>query len=130
MLADTEGLDLDDAARIVGCWNGLAKRGVDGGRLDEVDAAPMHRAVAFARNIKESKQLALQFEQVSRQLATSTDPMTPDLRVEASHVDGTFPMAQRVRELEQENRELRRANEVLKRAASFFGAELDRQHKK
>ena len=31
--------------------------------------------------------------------------------------------------LEQENRELRRAN-VLKRAASFFGAELDRQHKK
>ncbi|WP_454552052.1 hypothetical protein, partial [Escherichia coli] len=66
MLADTEGLDLDDAARIVGCWNGLAKRGVDGGRLDEVDAAPMRRAVAFARNIKESKQLALQFEQVSR----------------------------------------------------------------
>lgn len=100
MLADTEGLDLDDAARIVGCWNGLAKRGVDGGRLDEVDAAPMRRAVAFARNIKESKQLALQFEQVSRQLATSTDPMTPDLRVEASHVDGTFPMAQRVRELD------------------------------
>ncbi len=100
MLADTEGLDLDDAARIVGCWNGLAKRGVDGGRLDEVDAAPMRRAVAFARNIKESKQLALQFEQVSRQLATSTDPMTPDLRVEAAHVDGTFPMAQRVRELD------------------------------
>ncbi len=35
----------------------------------------------------------------------------------------------RVRELEQENRELKRANEILKRAASFFGAELDRQHK-
>ena len=36
----------------------------------------------------------------------------------------------RMRELEQENRELKRANEILKRAASFFGAELDRQHKK
>lgn len=36
----------------------------------------------------------------------------------------------RIRELEQENRELKRANEILKRAASFFGAELDRQHKK
>jgi transposase len=36
----------------------------------------------------------------------------------------------RLRELEQENRELKRANEILKRAASFFGAELDRQHKK
>ena len=35
----------------------------------------------------------------------------------------------RVRELEQEVRELKRANEILKRAASFFGAELDRQHK-
>ena len=36
----------------------------------------------------------------------------------------------RLKELEQENRELKRANEILKRAASFFGAELDRQHKK
>jgi transposase len=36
----------------------------------------------------------------------------------------------RIRDLEQENRELRRANEILKRAASFFGAELDRQHKR
>ena len=38
--------------------------------------------------------------------------------------------ARRMRELEQENRELRRANKILKRAASFFGAELDRQHRK
>ena len=37
--------------------------------------------------------------------------------------------AARVRALEQENRELRRANEILRRAATFFGAELDRQHK-
>ncbi len=35
----------------------------------------------------------------------------------------------RIKALEQENRELRRANEILKRAASFFGAELDRQYK-
>ena len=34
-----------------------------------------------------------------------------------------------IRRLEQENRELKRANEILRRAASFFGAELDRQHK-
>jgi transposase len=36
----------------------------------------------------------------------------------------------RVRELEQENRELRRANEILRRAATFFGAELDRQQRR
>ncbi|TQK76004.1 hypothetical protein FB389_0652 [Rarobacter incanus] len=34
-----------------------------------------------------------------------------------------------MRELEQEVRELKRANEILKRAASFFGAELDRHHR-
>jgi transposase len=37
--------------------------------------------------------------------------------------------AEKLRRLEQENRELKRANEILRRAASFFGAELDRQHK-
>ena len=35
-----------------------------------------------------------------------------------------------VKELEQEVRELRRANEILKRAAVFFGAELDRQQRR
>lgn len=38
--------------------------------------------------------------------------------------------SRRVKALEQEVRELKRANEILKRAASFFGAELDRQYKK
>lgn len=51
--------------------------------------------------------------------------------VDAGHVAGvTTAEARRMRELEQEVRELRRANEILKRAASFFGAELDRQHRK
>ena len=42
----------------------------------------------------------------------------------------TTSEAERMRELEQENRELRRANEILRRAASFFGAELDRQQRR
>ena len=36
----------------------------------------------------------------------------------------------RIRELEKENAEWRRANEILESAATFFGAELDRQPKK
>ncbi len=49
--------------------------------------------------------------------------------------EGTAPgvttgEAQRMKALEQEVRELRRANEILKRAATFFGAELDRQQRK
>lgn len=51
--------------------------------------------------------------------------------IDAGHSPGMSSAdAARIRELEQENRELRRANEVLKRAASFFGAELDRQWRK
>ena len=51
--------------------------------------------------------------------------------IDDGHAPGvTSAESARVRELEQENRELRRANEILKRAASFFGAELDRQHKR
>lgn len=100
MLADTEGLDLNDAARIVGCWNGLAKRGVNGEKLDIQDHSPMRRAVAFARHIRESKKLADQVESISRQLMAGSHTLTPDLRMEASHVDGTYPMAKRVQELE------------------------------
>lgn len=45
-------LNLDDAVRITGCWNGLAKR-CD--QATATDAAPMRRAVAFSRSIKDSK---------------------------------------------------------------------------
>ena len=42
----------------------------------------------------------------------------------------TTSEAGRVRDLEQEVRELRRANEILRRAATIFGAELDRQQRR
>lgn len=38
----------------------------------------------------------------------------------------TTDHAQRIKELEAENRELRRANAILKSASAFFAAELDR----
>jgi len=38
--------------------------------------------------------------------------------------------AERIKQLEQENRELRRANAILRSAATFFGAELDRQQRR
>ena len=37
--------------------------------------------------------------------------------------------ADRIKELEQENKELKRANSILKSASAFFAAELDRPHK-
>ncbi len=73
-------------------------------------------------------------QRVATQLGYGVESVRTWVR-QADVDDGVAPgvssaEAQRVRELEQENRELRRANEVLKRAASFFGAELDRHYRK
>jgi predicted helicase len=115
LLAEDGEMNLNDVARIVGCWNGLSKRGVDGQRLSVTDTAPMHRAVAFTRNIKESKALASQFDRVSTELTVNHPTTTtedtdvedgeqakaPDhqLRMQAEHVDGTFSVAERGKQL-------------------------------
>jgi transposase len=73
-------------------------------------------------------------QRVATQLGYGTESVRLWVRqadIDDGHTPGVSTEdAARLRELEQENRELRRANEILKRAASFFGAELDRQHKK
>lgn len=80
-------ISLDDAAKIVGCWNGLAKRTTD---LDfGPNPVPMQRAVAFASNIAASKAFAQTFPEVTDALADGTDN-TPQLEVAAHHVDGTM----------------------------------------
>ena len=73
-------------------------------------------------------------QRVATQLGYGTESVRLWVRqadIDDGHAPGVSTSeAARVKELEQEVRELRRANEILKRAASFFGAELDRQHKK
>ena len=73
-------------------------------------------------------------KRVAEQLGYGTESVRTWVK-QADVDDGQIPgvttdEAARMLALEQENRELRRANEILKRAASFFGAELDRQHKR
>ncbi|WP_051479009.1 type ISP restriction/modification enzyme [Arthrobacter sp. H5] len=97
LLTDEDNeLSLDDVAKIVGCWNGLAKRGVDQHRL-EVSGTPMRRAVAFAQNIKESKKIAGMFADVTEQLAREQEG---SLRCEGEHVDGTFNVLDRSAKLD------------------------------
>ncbi|MCW2721671.1 MAG: transposase family protein [Pseudonocardia sp.] len=73
-------------------------------------------------------------KRVADQLGYGTESVRLWVRqadIDDGHQPGvTTDEAARVHELEQEVRELRRANEVLKRAASFFGAELDRQYRR
>ncbi|EHB53303.1 transposase IS3/IS911 family protein [Mycolicibacterium rhodesiae JS60] len=71
---------------------------------------------------------------VARQLGYGVESVRSWVR-QADIDDGYAPgvssaESSRIKELEQENQELKRANEILKRAASLFGAELDRQHKR
>lgn len=100
LLSEDGDLNLDDVARIVGCWNGLSKRGVHGQRLAINDDSPMNRAVAFARNIKESKALAEQFEKIGRELLVNRTDDQSKLRMEAEHVDGTFNVLERSKRLD------------------------------
>jgi predicted helicase len=112
-LAGADGeLRLDDATKIVGCWNGLAKRAgkTPDGNGFAPGAPPMRRAVAFAKDIAASKQVAELFPRVveayrdmltdSRDDGTDINETNLDLRCEVSHVDGTFNALERNRELQ------------------------------
>jgi len=100
MVADDNlEIPLDDAAKILGCWNTLAKRThpADPDPAFPPDAVPMKRAVGFLDNIKSSKRVAAAFEQVVT--AAAGPDATGQLAVEAHHVDGTMNALARAAEL-------------------------------
>ena len=82
-------LNLDDAAKIIGCWNALAKRTgtfTDGTSFGD-DTTPMKRAVAFARSIADSKAITANFNAIVDAYEDADEDV---LRCEVDHVDGTF----------------------------------------
>lgn len=93
-LADKDSeLKLDDAVKITGCWNGLAKRFAAGSNEAETlhgDTAPMRRAVAFSRSIAASKAFVGMFGQIIQAYREKHPDDDAYLRCEADHVDGTF----------------------------------------
>ena len=107
-MATSGEIALGDAAKVLGCWNGLAKHFLDRGEQAS-DPAPMRRAVAFAKDIKASKQAAESFPVLvdraidgapadSAQADGEADEPTPGRRgprVAAIHVDGTMGVAER-----------------------------------
>ena len=93
-LAQHEGLKLSDAAKLIGCWNGLAKK--FGNRTTKLDTHPMRRAVAFSRLIKDSKQMADIFNNIVEEYKRKggfTDDSELVCRVK--HVDGKMNALQR-----------------------------------
>ena len=92
-----DSLKLDDAVKIVGCWNGLAKRGALGSVDFGGDAQPMRTAVAFSGTIPHSKLLAREFMAVVDELREDGDG---SMALEAEHVDGTMDVLTRNHKLD------------------------------
>ena len=100
-LAQGGDLGLDDAARIVGCWNALAKRSVNTADYGK-DIQPMRTAVAFARDIKTSKRFASSFRNVAEdyRLTLTDEPEVPELPDDADGVDSDTPTQKRLGSVE------------------------------
>lgn len=100
-MAGNSELNISDLARIVGCWNALAKRMQDDSFAG--DPEPMRKAVAFARDIRTSKRFADAFEEIATsyldtlRIAGVEDPAVTSapLQAHVQHVDGTMNMLQR-----------------------------------
>jgi len=85
-------LNLDDAVKITGCWNGLEKRFEASTTTADLqgDVQPMRRAVAFSRTIKDSKAFVQKFHQIVEAYKENNPDIDTLLDIEADHVDGTF----------------------------------------
>ena len=97
-IADSsDELKLDDAVKIVGCWNGLGKHfATEDASVAQVDPGHMRTAIAFAQSIRHSKLLADEFNRISEDLEDEI-PYLPGLQ--AQHVDGTMNVVERNQKL-------------------------------
>ncbi|MCI6584352.1 MAG: DEAD/DEAH box helicase family protein [Mobiluncus sp.] len=95
-------LPLTDTAKLVGCWNALAKR--KNGFTDVSygnDTEPIRRAVAFAKDIKTSKRITNDFPQLANTFLRdlTNEDLTDNLTVHCRHVDGSMNAIKRDTEL-------------------------------
>ena len=89
------------------------------------------RAVRMVRQLREEiGQTHGTLQRVAAQLGCGVESLRTwvnQAEIDNGEAPGTTTKeAERIRQLEQENRELRRANAILKSASVFFAAELDR----
>lgn len=95
---EKKAIDICLATKIVGSWKGLSKRGLvqvgEDGQEENLseDTAPMRRAVAFSRSIKDSKQMTEIFAKLVDLYDQSHngDSTTGMVSCTLDHVDGTM----------------------------------------
>ncbi|MDO4590420.1 MAG: DEAD/DEAH box helicase family protein [Slackia sp.] len=92
-MADEEGFEITDAAKVIGCWKGLADQGKKDG-----SGHPLKNAVAFCSTIPESRRISEYFERtvkayIDYEREQGND--VPGMECDVRHVDGTMDMANR-----------------------------------
>ena len=93
-LAESGELRLEDAAKIIGCWNGLSRRFINPEASDETPG-PMRRAVAFCNTIKNSKQVVALFSDLMAEYQKQLPEADAALQCDLKHVDGKMNSLQR-----------------------------------
>ena len=90
LLSDgTTDINMDNAARMVGCWNGLGKRGASGFDFT-TDPLPAKRAVAFSNTINQSRQFSQYFSTIIEGCLNAAGANAENrLLCQVHHVDGT-----------------------------------------
>ena len=81
----------DDEIKIIGCWNGLSKKLIEG----QNEGNPMRRAVAFSRSIKDSKNFKDLFSKTVKRFVEQSGQEGDLLECEVDHVDGKMSSLER-----------------------------------
>ncbi len=104
---EKKAIDTRYATKIIGSWKGLSKQGIvmvgDQGEQEPLteDPAPMQRAVAFSRSIKDSKQTTAVFDTLANLYRRVHDAREEGLvACQLQHVDGTMNALERQAALE------------------------------
>lgn len=95
-MASEEGFEITDAAKVIGCWKGLA----DQGKGDE--GVSLKNAVAFCSTIPESKRMTDYFQRTVNAYIDYENEQgndVPLLECVVDHVDGTMDMGLRKEKL-------------------------------
>ncbi len=99
---DNYGLILDDKTKIMGCYQALTQIDL---KIDLGDGpAPMHRALAFCKDIKTSERIRDTFnsQEIQKELYALHKfyKETPPLDCTFAHIDGTFSAKERTKQLD------------------------------
>ncbi len=96
-VADDKAIDMKLATKIIGSWKGLSKQGLvmvdEEGEQEDLteDTAPMRRAVAFSRSIKDSRQTTDIFKKLVETYQNSYRTTDSSMvSCELDHVDGSM----------------------------------------